>query len=192
MDCEHGGRGCRGSGHRLCGAAGCLRAGVPSSTGLRGPAGAGPTSCNRRAGGHAISPDGRLVGSPGSPGSGGSAGTAAPTGGRASADDRRGPCGTSSASGRGHSGRSESLLCLDTGLLGLERALGMDWWPLGRPAQANRRLGGRPLGTTRQRLCVDQRRLALANNSHYGDESQGASLRACRSLAGAPGPARTE
>jgi hypothetical protein len=192
MDREHDARGCRGSGHRLCGAAGCLRAGAPSSTGLRGPASAGPTFHHCRAGGHAISPDSRLVGSAGSPGSDGSAGATAPTGGRAPADSRRGPCGTSSASGRGHSGRSESLLCLDIGLLGLERPLAMDWWPLGRPAQANRRLGGRPLGTTRQRLCVDQRRLALANNSHYGDGSQGASLCARRSLAGAPGPARTE
>jgi hypothetical protein len=167
MDREHDARGCRGSGHRLCGAAGCLRAGVPSSTGLRGPAALSAAGClPGPAGAHTGSPDSRLVGSGGSPGSDAGTDATAATGGRAPEDSRRGPCGPSSASGRGDSGRSESLLCLDIGLLGLERPLGMDWWPLDRSAQAHRHLGGRPLVATRPRLCVDRRRLALARIFH--------------------------
>ena len=158
MDCEHDARGCHGSCNRLRGAGGCIRAGVPSSTGLPRPAGTSPTSDHCRA----VSPDRRLVGSGATPGSGGSPGTPANTGGPAPSERRRGPCGPPSGSGRSRSGRPESLLCLDIGLLGLEWPLGMGWWPLGRPAQANRRLGRRSLGKTWWRLFVDRRRLALA------------------------------
>jgi hypothetical protein len=153
MDCELDARGCRGSGYRLCGAAGCLCAGLPSPTGLRSAAGARPTFHNCHGGGHAICPDSRLVGSAGSPSSGGSPG--------ATADSRRGPCGPTSASSRGRPGRSCSPVCLDIGLLGLERPLGMGWWPMDPSAKAHGRLGGRPLVATRPRLCVDRRRLAL-------------------------------
>ena len=171
MDRRDGARECRGSGHRLRGARGDYRlcAGLPRSTGLRGPAalssagglsgaaGARPTSCSCRS----RSPDSRLVGTASSPGS--PAGTAA-TATATPADSCRGPCAPSSASRRGHSGRSESLLRLDTGLLGLERSLDMGWRPLGSPAQAHCRLGGRSLVAARPRLCVDRRRLALISN----------------------------
>src|ERR1035438_7998071 len=50
-------------------------------------------------------------------------------------------------------------------LLVLERRLGMDRWPLYGSAKAQRRLGGRPLGETRPRLCLDRRRLAGAGST---------------------------
>ena len=164
MDREHGARGCRNSGHGLCRAAGCLRPRVPSSTSLRGPASARPTSCACPSGSRASGPDRRLVGATPTSGSGGSPGTTAPIRGHAPADNRLGPCASSSGSRRGHSHRSSSVLCVDSGPLGLERPVGVGWWPLGRSAQAHRRLGGRPLVATRPRLCLDRRRLALGRN----------------------------
>jgi hypothetical protein len=161
---EHDARWRRNSGHGLCGAGGCLRTSLPSSTSLRGPAGARPTACTGPSGGRTSSPDRRLVGSAPTSGSGGSPGATAPTRGHAPADSRRGTCASSSASCRGHSHRSSSVLCVDSGPLGLERPVGVGWWPLGRSAQAHGRLGGRPLVAARPRLCVDRRRLALVHN----------------------------
>jgi hypothetical protein len=157
MDCEHDAREYHGSGNRLCGAGGCLRAGVPNSTGLRRSASAGPASGHCRA----ISPNSRLVSSAAIPASSGSPGTTTQTGGPAPTESRRGPSRPSPAFGRSHPGRSGSLSRLDIGLLGLERPLGMGWWSLGRPAQANGRLGRRSLGATWRWLRVDWRRLAL-------------------------------
>jgi hypothetical protein len=161
---ERDARRCRNSGCGLCGARGRLRTSLPSSTSLRGPAGARPTGCTGTSGGRDSRPDRRLVGSAPSPPSGGSTGTTAPTRGHAPAESRPGPCASPSASRRSYSGRPSSLLFVGTGPLGLEWPLGLGWWPLGRSAQAHGRLGGRPLVAARPRLCVDCRRLALVPN----------------------------
>jgi hypothetical protein len=159
---------CRGSTRRLCGAADGLCARLPRSTGVRGPTalsssdrlpGAASSAC-----GAAWRLAGARCGSSSRPG----ANASASTGRRASADRRCGSVGTSGPLGRGHSGCSESLLCLDLGLLGLERGLGMGQWPLGGAAQANRRLGGWALDATRPRLRLDRRWLALALNHSCG------------------------
>ena len=162
--------GCSGFGRRLCGAAGCLRARLSRSTGLcgptalspagrlPGPAGSHPAPGQYRSG----STDSRLADSGGSPGSCAGAGTAASTGSCAPARGRRSSISPSATSGRGASGSAEPLLCLDPRVLVLEWRLDMDRWPMGRPAQAHRRLGRWPLGAARPRLCLDRRRLALA------------------------------
>lgn len=159
MDREPDARGCRGLGHWLRGAPGGICAGISRSTGLRRPIGlsaAGPASPQQRA---RSCSDGGLAATSG--GSGSYAGATGP----APADSRRGAFGPSGGSGRGHSGRSRSLLCLGAGLLFLERRLDMDRWPMGGSPQARRRLGGRPLGETRPRLCLVRRPLAVAGSA---------------------------
>ena len=161
MDREHDARGCRSSGHWLCRAAGRLRACLPRSTGLRGPAalsaaGRLPSPASARG------PNCRLAGSGSSPGSRAGATAPSATGCRAAADGGRGSCRPTSHSSRGDPSRPEPLLCLDAGLLGLEWRLGMGWRPMGGPSEAHCRLGGRPLGTSRPRLRVDRRWLAIA------------------------------
>jgi hypothetical protein len=196
MDREHDPRGNRGSGHWLCAAGGRLRARVPRSTGLRrpaalspagrlpGPAGSPSTFTHCRVGCPARSTNDRLAGSGSSPGSRARAGTAAATRRRPSADSRCGSGRATTASGRGHPGRSRPRLCLDLGLLGLERPLGMGRRPLGGPPQAHCHLGGGPLVATRQWLRVDRRRLAVVPKRLIRLPQTGSShrgMRACRS-----------
>ena len=170
MDDQPGSRRSCRSGHGLCGAADHLRARVPRATGVCGPT---TLSSSGRLSGTASSAsagraDRRLAGPPCGSSSRASASNSASTSSRASADSRRGSIGSAAAPGRGHSGCSESLLCLDAGLLGLERSLGMGQWPLGGPTQANRRLGEWPLGAVRPWLRLDPRRLALATTHSCG------------------------
>ena len=174
MDCELDARGRCGFGQRLCGATDNVRACVPRSAGLCGPATLSST-------GQPIRPHHLPLRPPPLPGRQGSQPRQQPTGrlqraapapcrhkaatqpaSPAATAGCRGSLGPAAASGRGHSGRSGALLCLDAGLLVLERRLDMDRRPMGGSATARRRLGGRPLGQTGPRLCLDRRRLAVA------------------------------
>lgn len=167
MDREPDTRERRGAGYRLRGAPGRICARVSRSTGVRRPTSlspSGPAAPQQPGGGRSGGADGGLAAT--SAGSGSGANATAP------ADRRRSAFGPSADPGRGHSPRSGLLLCVDARLLFLERRLGMGWRPLCRSAQANRCLGGWPLGQTRPRLCVDRRRLAVAQPSHSSIETR--------------------
>ena len=83
----------------------------------------------------------------------------------ASASPRLGGGGSTpapSGTGRGHSRSPRPAICMDTGLVGLARRLGLGQGLLRGPAKTPRRLGGRPLGTAPGRVCLGRRTLAVA------------------------------
>jgi len=174
MDRELDARGCCGFGQRLCGATDYVRARVPRSTGLCGattlsstrrlPGPAASRSSPRHCGGarSAGSTFNRLAGSGGCSNSRAGTSPTASTGSPATTASCLCALGAPTASGRTQTGRAGPVLCLDLGLLGLERHLGMGQRPMGSAAPAYRRLGGRALVAARPRLCLDRRRVALA------------------------------